>query len=94
MDRGYFNTGFSGRWACLHGILAGIAGGMEYVHAKRILHGDLNPSNILLKVRLHYARVVQCFYQYAESICRVQLRSKTVQNLVLPVAGSTAIHSY
>lgn len=28
-----------------------IAAGMEYVHGKRICHGDLNPSNILLHVR-------------------------------------------
>ena len=39
------------RWKPLMKLLMGIAGGMEYVHGKRILHGDLNPSNILLKVR-------------------------------------------
>ena len=28
-----------------------IAAGMQYVHQKRICHGDLNPANILLHVR-------------------------------------------
>ena len=50
MDRGYFAGAFPRRWASITGVLAGIAGGMQYVHSKRILHGDLNPSNILLKV--------------------------------------------
>ena len=38
------------RWKPLMKLLTGIASGMQYVHSKRILHGDLNPSNILLKV--------------------------------------------
>ena len=50
VDRGYFAGAFPRRWASITGVLAGIAGGMQYVHSKRILHGDLNPSNILLKV--------------------------------------------
>jgi serine/threonine protein kinase len=39
------------RWQPLMKILMGIAAGMAYVHSKRICHGDLNPSNVLLKVR-------------------------------------------
>ena len=38
------------RWLALIGILRGIVEGMEYVHSKRICHGDLNPNNVLLKV--------------------------------------------
>jgi serine/threonine protein kinase len=32
-------------------LLVDIAQGMAYIHSKRICHGDLNPANILLKVR-------------------------------------------
>ena len=40
------------RWGPIMHMLTGIAHGMAYVHSMRIIHGDLNPSNILLKVRL------------------------------------------
>lgn len=33
------------------GLAVGIARGMEFITARGILHGDLNPSNILLQVR-------------------------------------------
>lgn len=39
------------RWQPICSILEGIASGMEYMHAKRICHGDLNPNNVLLTVR-------------------------------------------
>ena len=32
-------------------VMLQIARGMEYLHSKTICHGDLNPSNILVKVR-------------------------------------------
>jgi serine/threonine protein kinase len=38
------------RWDGLMSVLRDVAAGMSYMHAKRICHGDLNPSNILLKV--------------------------------------------
>jgi tRNA A-37 threonylcarbamoyl transferase component Bud32 len=37
-------------WGTIMHAAKGIASGMQYVHGKRICHGDLNPSNILLKV--------------------------------------------
>jgi serine/threonine protein kinase len=40
------------RWAPVCRLLEGIASGMDYMHGKRILHGDLNPNNILLNVCL------------------------------------------
>jgi serine/threonine protein kinase len=50
---GYFKTQcMPQRWAPMVGVLSDIARGMEYMHAKRICHGDLNPSNVLFKVRL------------------------------------------
>ena len=41
-------------WATIMHAAKGIAAGMQYVHGKRICHGDLNPSNVLLKVWLPY----------------------------------------
>ena len=38
-------------WRTVMHAAKGIAAGMQYVHGKRICHGDLNPSNILIKVR-------------------------------------------
>ena len=47
-----FAPGFLGqRWEHLVRVMQDIAAGMAYMHAKRICHGDLNPSNVLLKVR-------------------------------------------
>ena len=37
-------------WRSVVHAMKSIAGGMRYVHGKRICHGDLNPSNVLLKV--------------------------------------------
>ena len=52
------------RWGPLMLVLGDIAGGMAHMHAKRICHGDLNPSNILLKV---------C----RDALCMLWLRSAT-----------------
>jgi serine/threonine protein kinase len=40
-----------GRWDVIVNILADIASGMSYMHTNRICHSDLNPANVLLKVR-------------------------------------------
>ena len=47
-------------WATIMHAAKGIAAGMQYVHGKRICHGDLNPSNILLKVWHCCCFVCQC----------------------------------
>jgi serine/threonine protein kinase len=39
------------RWDTVINILLDIASGMSYMHSNRICHSDLNPSNVLLKVR-------------------------------------------
>ena len=38
-------------------LLVDIAAGMEHLHAKRIAHGDLNPNNVLLAVRVYIPQV-------------------------------------
>jgi serine/threonine protein kinase len=40
------------RWRPVMGVLRSIVSGMQYMHSKDICHGDLNPSNVLLKVRM------------------------------------------
>jgi serine/threonine protein kinase len=42
------------RWQPVMTVLREIAAGMNYMHAKRICHGDLNPANILLKVNMPF----------------------------------------
>eukprot|EP00892_Ulva_mutabilis_P012784 jgi/Ulvmu1/9879/UM057_0034.1 len=37
------------RWKGISAALRGLAEGMAYTHSRRICHGDLNPSNVLLK---------------------------------------------
>eukprot|EP00892_Ulva_mutabilis_P011154 jgi/Ulvmu1/8410/UM042_0117.1 len=37
------------RWSPVMGVLKDIAAGMAYVHSRQVCHGDLNPSNVLLK---------------------------------------------
>ena len=49
--RGLFSeTNLPHRWDAIMNILQDICAGMAYVHSKGIVHSDLNPSNVLLKV--------------------------------------------
>ena len=41
--------GLPNRWEALLAVLDDVCAGVEYIHTKRITHGDLNPSNILFK---------------------------------------------
>jgi Protein tyrosine and serine/threonine kinase len=50
--KGFFNPDVvTGHWRRTMAVLLDIAEGMAYIHGKRICHGDLNPANVLLKVR-------------------------------------------
>lgn len=51
MAAGVFDRGHPRHWMRTLVTLQQAACGMAYVHSCRVTHGDLNPSNILLKVR-------------------------------------------
>ena len=57
MEGGLYGAALTRRWRPILSLLEGMASGMDYMHAKRICHGDLNPNNILLKVRRYWPRV-------------------------------------
>jgi serine/threonine protein kinase len=48
---GMFGVRLRQRWRPILSALEGVAAGMDYMHSKRICHGDLNPANVLLTVR-------------------------------------------
>ena len=60
LSRGLFGGRLRRRWQPIILSLKSIASGMDYMHAKRICHGDLNPNNILIKVRPQRTRCVRC----------------------------------
>ena len=63
LSRGAFAQHAVGNsWATTMRAIKGIASGMQYVHGKRICHGDLNPSNVLLKVRHRVSYCTQIFF--------------------------------
>ena len=47
----FARPGATWRWRSVATALRGLAEGMAYTHSKRICHGDLNPSNVLIKVQ-------------------------------------------
>ena len=50
LQRQYFTDArLKDRWTPVTSVLISITQGMSYIHAKRICHGDLNPSNVLFK---------------------------------------------
>lgn len=51
ISRGMFGKRLRRRWRPIVAALESIASGMDYMHAKRFCHGDLNPNNVLLKAR-------------------------------------------
>ena len=62
------------RWHAIAGTLTDIASGMEYLHSRRCCHGDLNPSNILFKVRCQQASSsCACAYTPACVVCELSM---------------------
>jgi serine/threonine protein kinase len=52
VDRGLFKRGArESRWRAVMDTLHDVAQGMAHMHAQRCCHGDLNPANILFKMR-------------------------------------------
>jgi serine/threonine protein kinase len=52
--------GMSQRWAPIVSTLQGIARGMDHMHSMSIVHSNLNPSNILLTVRVCLLCLLLC----------------------------------
>jgi serine/threonine protein kinase len=68
LQKGYLSAhSVRRRWEVIVQLLRGVVSGMEYMHKQRICHGDLNPSNVLLKVgfaflaAVHSRRTAGCF---------------------------------
>lgn len=50
--KGFFGPAtLRNHWEVVLGVLSQVADAMSYLHSKRICHGDLNPANVLFKVR-------------------------------------------
>jgi serine/threonine protein kinase len=45
-------------WRRVVSTLLDVARGMAYIHSMRICHGDLNPANVLLQVRLASSQTI------------------------------------
>lgn len=75
IDRGFFRTHhLPQRWSPIIAVLKHICTGMAYMHGKKVLHGDLNPSNVLLQVPPSHAcmltqRPASCVLVHACTDC-------------------------
>jgi serine/threonine protein kinase len=66
----FTDTGLPNRWDVVLSVLDDIGAGLEYIHSKRICHGDLNPSNVLLKVLPACVACAPCMHSTCErSLC-------------------------
>ena len=72
----FAQTDMKNTWATIMRAAKTVASGMEYVHGKRICHGDLNPSNILLKVGIIFAWFfTACQCGSSNRVCVAQLHA-------------------
>ena len=70
-DQTFNDPGMRDRWNAITSILIGIAKGMDYVHGKRICHGDLNPSNVLFKFSTAECKNIQTAIQRGLTIPKI-----------------------
>jgi serine/threonine protein kinase len=70
LSQGLFRTQhMPQRWLPLMHVLTNIANGMVYIHGCRICHGDLNPSNLLFKVRVVFVLGLGSPRMYGDCSC-------------------------
>ena len=85
IDSGAFASGTRPCWQCALALLSDIATGMAYMHARRICHGELEPSNILL----HYDK--QAHSSLLDALCKCAVSAK-VNNFGAAVCIQRGVH--